>query len=265
MRVQSPDFARCCWLSACLPASAAGPNGAQETRRGGISGRGGRRQRHGGRPGAASRRGGKAAHAPAHAAARRSLALRQHLSLAVVWTRPVARRAREHDRRCASTPRCPIGVRFRAREYEKVRLARRRCPTARWCTSIGKGDPAQGARRGKGRWSRSRSPSTARSGAPSSRAKSKRSSTTSSKAASPPRRRPRAALRAGRWSRNDRRRCRPGISELLARAEASLADGHCEEYYSQFMSPNFNRATSRSPRARRWSPPAPTARARARP
>jgi len=38
----------------------------------------------------------------------------------------------------------------------------------------------------------------------------------------------------------------PGISELLARAEASLAEGHCEEYYSQFMSPNFNRATSKS-------------------
>ena len=40
----------------------------------------------------------------------------------------------------------------------------------------------------------------------------------------------------------------PGISELLARAEASLAAGHCEEYYNEFMSPNFNRATSRSAR-----------------
>ena len=40
----------------------------------------------------------------------------------------------------------------------------------------------------------------------------------------------------------------PGISELLARAEASLAAGNCEEYYSQFMSPNFNKATSRSAR-----------------
>jgi hypothetical protein len=40
----------------------------------------------------------------------------------------------------------------------------------------------------------------------------------------------------------------PGISELLARAEASLAAGHCEEYYSQFMSPNFNHATSKSAR-----------------
>jgi hypothetical protein len=39
-----------------------------------------------------------------------------------------------------------------------------------------------------------------------------------------------------------------GISELLARAEASLAAGQCEEYYSQFMSPNFNKATSRSAR-----------------
>jgi len=38
----------------------------------------------------------------------------------------------------------------------------------------------------------------------------------------------------------------PGISELLARAEASLAANHCEEYYDQFMSPNFNHATSRS-------------------
>ena len=40
----------------------------------------------------------------------------------------------------------------------------------------------------------------------------------------------------------------PGISELLARAEASLAEGHCEEYYSQFMSPNFNKSTSKSAR-----------------
>jgi hypothetical protein len=40
----------------------------------------------------------------------------------------------------------------------------------------------------------------------------------------------------------------PGISELLARAEAALAGGHCEQYYDQFMSPNFNKATSRSAR-----------------
>jgi hypothetical protein len=40
----------------------------------------------------------------------------------------------------------------------------------------------------------------------------------------------------------------PGISELLARAEASLAAGQCEEYYNEFMSPNFTRATSRSAR-----------------
>ena len=40
----------------------------------------------------------------------------------------------------------------------------------------------------------------------------------------------------------------PGISELLARAEASLAAGKCEEYYAEFMSPNFNKATSRSAR-----------------
>ena len=38
----------------------------------------------------------------------------------------------------------------------------------------------------------------------------------------------------------------PGISELLARAEAALAGNHCQQYYSEFMSPNFNRATSRS-------------------
>jgi hypothetical protein len=40
----------------------------------------------------------------------------------------------------------------------------------------------------------------------------------------------------------------PGISELLARAEASLAANKCEEYYSEYMSPNFNKATSRSAR-----------------
>ena len=40
----------------------------------------------------------------------------------------------------------------------------------------------------------------------------------------------------------------PGISELLARAEASLAAGRCEEYYNEYMSPNFNRATSKSAR-----------------
>jgi hypothetical protein len=38
----------------------------------------------------------------------------------------------------------------------------------------------------------------------------------------------------------------PGISELLARAEASIAAGHCEEYYTEFMSPNFHKATSRN-------------------
>jgi len=38
----------------------------------------------------------------------------------------------------------------------------------------------------------------------------------------------------------------PGISELLARAEAALADGKCQDYYDQFMSPNFNHATSHS-------------------
>ncbi len=40
----------------------------------------------------------------------------------------------------------------------------------------------------------------------------------------------------------------PGISELLARAEAALAEGQCELYYDQYMSPNFNKATSRSAR-----------------
>ena len=38
----------------------------------------------------------------------------------------------------------------------------------------------------------------------------------------------------------------PGISEMLARAESALAAGNCQEYYDEFMSPNFNRATSRS-------------------
>jgi hypothetical protein len=40
----------------------------------------------------------------------------------------------------------------------------------------------------------------------------------------------------------------PGISEMLARAEAAIAAGNCQEYYDEFMSPNFNRATSRSAR-----------------
>jgi hypothetical protein len=40
----------------------------------------------------------------------------------------------------------------------------------------------------------------------------------------------------------------PGISELLARAEAAIADGHCDQYYSEYMSPNFQRATSKSAR-----------------
>ncbi len=39
-----------------------------------------------------------------------------------------------------------------------------------------------------------------------------------------------------------------GISELLARAEASLAAGNCQQYYDEYMSPNFNHATSRSAR-----------------
>ena len=38
----------------------------------------------------------------------------------------------------------------------------------------------------------------------------------------------------------------PGISELLARAEASLAAAKCEEYYNEYMSANFNKFTSRS-------------------
>jgi hypothetical protein len=40
----------------------------------------------------------------------------------------------------------------------------------------------------------------------------------------------------------------PGISELLTRAEAALSEGQCEKYYDEYMSPNFNRATSRSAR-----------------
>ena len=40
----------------------------------------------------------------------------------------------------------------------------------------------------------------------------------------------------------------PGISELLARAEAALVAGNCEQYYSEFMSPNFQKYTSRSAR-----------------
>lgn len=40
----------------------------------------------------------------------------------------------------------------------------------------------------------------------------------------------------------------PGIGELLTRAEAALTEGQCEKYYDEYMSPNFNRATSRSAR-----------------
>ena len=40
----------------------------------------------------------------------------------------------------------------------------------------------------------------------------------------------------------------PGISDLLTRAEAALTSGNCQEYYDQFMSPNFNRSTARSAR-----------------
>lgn len=40
----------------------------------------------------------------------------------------------------------------------------------------------------------------------------------------------------------------PGITELLTRAEAAIAAGNCQEYYDQYMSPNFNRSTSRSAR-----------------
>jgi hypothetical protein len=38
----------------------------------------------------------------------------------------------------------------------------------------------------------------------------------------------------------------PGIGDLLTRAEASLVAGNCQQYYDEFMSPNFNHATSRS-------------------
>lgn len=40
----------------------------------------------------------------------------------------------------------------------------------------------------------------------------------------------------------------PGISELLARAESALAEGQCEQYYDQYMSANFNKSISRSAR-----------------
>jgi hypothetical protein len=40
----------------------------------------------------------------------------------------------------------------------------------------------------------------------------------------------------------------PGISELLVRAETALLENRCQDYYDQYMSPNFNKATSRSAR-----------------
>jgi hypothetical protein len=40
----------------------------------------------------------------------------------------------------------------------------------------------------------------------------------------------------------------PGISELLARAESALDANNCEQYYTEYMSPNFQKFTSRSAR-----------------
>jgi len=40
----------------------------------------------------------------------------------------------------------------------------------------------------------------------------------------------------------------PGISEMLVKAETALIENRCQEYYDQYMSPNFNKATSRSAR-----------------
>ena len=40
----------------------------------------------------------------------------------------------------------------------------------------------------------------------------------------------------------------PGISELLVKAETALVENRCTDYYDQYMSPNFNKATSRSAR-----------------
>jgi len=40
----------------------------------------------------------------------------------------------------------------------------------------------------------------------------------------------------------------PGISEMLVKAETALLENRCLDYYDQYMSPNFNKATSRSAR-----------------
>lgn len=40
----------------------------------------------------------------------------------------------------------------------------------------------------------------------------------------------------------------PAIRDMLTNAETALIEGQCEKYYDEFMSPNFNRATSRSAR-----------------
>ena len=138
-------------------------------------------------------------------------------------------------------------LRLRAREYEKIRLARRssgrqgglssrqrhrsRRNVAR-CKVAGDGR-ARAVRRAVAR----RHPERNRGAA----------STISSKAASPPAP-PAAGGAPGGRSSSATAPLAPGISELLARAEASLAAGQCEEYYSEFMSPNFNKATSRSAR-----------------
>ena len=139
-------------------------------------------------------------------------------------------------------------MRFRAREYEKFDWLAA-VPDGKVVYLVGKGEPAQGARR------RSRSLVTVALAAVR-RAVARRHPERSRSAARRPHRRPRrrraaarrAAPRQVAASKRGRRRCRPGISELLARAEASLAAGNCEEYYNQFMSPNFNKATSRSAR-----------------
>ena len=40
----------------------------------------------------------------------------------------------------------------------------------------------------------------------------------------------------------------PGISDMLTKAEAALVENRCQDYYDQYMSPNFNHATSHSAR-----------------
>ena len=55
-------------------------------------------------------------------------------------------------------------------------------------------------------------------------------------------------MRRPRRVRRRRRVRRHRPADPRSHAEAALTEGRCQEYYDEFMSPNFNKATSRSAR-----------------